>query len=114
MVRSEYHNENAEKLGGNGVGTAKMEYWLRDGELPPNLNMITTITLPPGASVSVHTHEGEAEIYRILSGTGMYDDNGTETEVGPGFTTICRHGEQHGLINTGSVPLMFDAIIVGG
>ncbi|MBD5560292.1 MAG: cupin domain-containing protein [Clostridia bacterium] len=112
MIRSGYYTHKAEHLGGNGKGIAVREDWLKDEELPPNVRMITTITLPIDASVSLHNHEGEAEIYRILSGTGMYDNNGVETEVGPGFVTICYDGERHGLINTGTEPLVFDAVIV--
>lgn len=114
MIRQEYHVSEAEKLGGNGLGTAKMERWLDGSELPPNLRMAATITLPPGASVSLHAHEGEAEVYRIQSGTGTYDDNGTDREVGPGFTTLCRSDEEHGLVNTGCEPLVFDAVIISG
>ena len=114
MIRSEYHTENTTGLGGSGKGTAKMERWLDGEELTPNLSMIATITLPVGGSVSLHTHEGEAEVYRIQSGTGLYTDNGREVTVGPGYTTLCRDGEQHGLENTGTEPLVFDAIIVGG
>lgn len=102
------------KLGGEGRGTAHRIDWMPDEALPPNANMVATITLEPGASVSVHAHDGEAEVYRIMSGTGIYSDNGVDTEVGPGDVTVCRSGEQHGLKNAGPQPLVFDAVIIGG
>lgn len=106
------HSGRTKQGAHGGEGTALFIDWL--GELPPNLNLLSTINLPPGASVGTHTHEGEAEIYRIIGGTGMYNDNGVETEVHPGDVTMCRSGEQHGIRNIGNDMLSFDAIIVGG
>lgn len=113
MVRKEYHSAKVNGIAG-GSGPALMEYWLAGDELSPNSNMMATVTLEPGSSVGIHPHEGEAEIYRIISGTGIYNDNGTPTEVGEGFVTICYNSEQHGLENTGDVPLVFDAVIIAG
>lgn len=113
MIRETYHATDTEGIAG-GQGPARMDYWLAGSELAPNANMMATVTLEPGSSVGIHAHEGEAEIYRIISGSGIYDDNGTPKEVGPGFVTICYHGEQHGLKNTGDTPLVFDAIIIAG
>lgn len=113
MIRENYHTTSVNGIAG-GEGPSVMEYWLAGEELSPNANMMATVTLEPGSSVGIHTHEGEAEIYRIQSGTGVYDDNGAKKDVGPGFVTVCRHGEQHGLKNTGNVPLVFDAIIIAG
>lgn len=114
MLKTDHAGYERKKLGGEGEGTAILIDWVDRDKLPPNLNMISTVTLPPGASVSDHMHEGDAEIYRIVNGHGMYNDNGVEVEVKPGDVTMCLSGERHGLKNTGDDVLVFDAIIIGG
>ena len=42
----------------------------------------------------------------------MYNDNGTEVEVGPGDVTICPEGEEHALANTGSEDMEIIALIL--
>ncbi len=114
MVRKSYHTVKADKLGGNGKGSATIEHWLAGGEACPNLNLMCTIHLEPGGSVSDHGHVGEAEVYRILSGTGEYHDNGANVSVGAGDVVICYDNETHGLVNTGKDDIVFDAIIIKG
>lgn len=73
--------------------------------------MLSQITLPSGALIADHTHTDEYEVYCILSGEGEYHDNGTVTTVSAGDVTLCRSGETHGLVNTGSSELTFVAFI---
>ena len=67
--------------------------------------------LEPGASIGLHTHETNSETVYILSGTGkaLYDD-GVE-QLGPGDCHYCPKGHTHSLINTGSEPLEFLAVV---
>jgi len=67
---------------------------------------------PPKSSIGYHVHKGESETYFILSGKGLYNDNGTEVEVGPGDVTYCAPGEGHGLENTGDEDIHMIALIV--
>lgn len=39
--------------------------------------------LRPGCAVGVHGHKGEMEIYYILEGHGLYNDNGREVPWAP-------------------------------
>ena len=59
-----------------------------------------------------HKHNGEIEIYYILEGEGMYNDNGVEAPVKAGDVTVCNDGESHGLLNTGSTDLKMVALIL--
>ena len=70
------------------------------------------MTLAPGNSVGYHVHEGDNEIYYILSGTGEYNDNGNICTISAGDVTICNDGESHGLLNTGVEPIELIALIL--
>ncbi|MBQ6846666.1 MAG: cupin domain-containing protein [Oscillospiraceae bacterium] len=68
--------------------------------------------LNPGEEVEFHIHEGECESYYIISGSGLYSDNGKEVEVYPGTVTFTPSGEGHGIKNTGKEILEFIALII--
>lgn len=68
--------------------------------------------LKPGCAVGNHAHHGEIEIYYILEGEGMYDDNGVEAPVAAGDVTVCNDGESHALVNTGTGDLKMVALIL--
>lgn len=66
----------------------------------------------PGGAIGLHSHIDDEEIYVIISGQGDYLDNeGKRHPVKSGDITFCCKGEQHGLENTGSTPLVFGAAI---
>lgn len=69
-------------------------------------------SIMPGASIGVHKHVNDEEAYIIISGHGNYIDNdGKRHPVKGGDITYCCKGEQHGMENTGSEPLIFGAVI---
>ncbi|GHS94620.1 cupin [Synergistales bacterium] len=68
--------------------------------------------LQPGSGLGYHQHTENEELYYIVSGHGTFTDNDkSEKQVGPGDFTLTLKGESHGLINTGSEPLAFVAVI---
>ena len=112
MVIGKHEAVQADKLGGNGEGKAQLMSWLGDAEMCPNLSLLTTITLDPGATVSDHPHHGEAEIYRPTQGSGEYNDNGKYRPVKAGDITFTPDNHGHGLANTGNTDLVFMALII--
>lgn len=54
-------------------------------------------TVYPGSRIGFHKHINESETYYILSGKGIYNDNGILTEVHPGDVFFCGDGESHGI-----------------
>ena len=62
--------------------------------------------------MGVHRHEGDGEIYYILSGHGLYTDNEDTYEVRPGDAMFCKNGNCHGLENTGEEDLVFMGLII--
>lgn len=70
------------------------------------------VLLRPGCEVGWHVHQGDGETYYILKGHGVYNDNGTVTEVGPGDVTFTDSGEGHALLNNGEEDLEAIALIL--
>ena len=76
------------------------------------VKMFSLVELNPGEEIGFHIHEGESETYYIISGKGIYSDNGKEIEVSSGAVTLTPSGEGHALKNTGDITLQFIALIV--
>ena len=97
----------------DGDGTVKLTNFIAS---PEELNgkgrLFSKITLEPGCSIGYHVHETDAELFYILAGTGVYSDNGTETEVRAGDVTICETGRGHSIANRGEDVLELVAVIV--
>ena len=56
-------------------------------------------------------HHGETEVYHILSGEGIYQDNNKTYPVQAGMTTFCEDGSGHAVSCSGKEPLVFLAMI---
>lgn len=76
-------------------------------------SMAAQMTLAPGSSVGLHTHNADEELYYIVSGHGSYIKNdGAKENIGPGDVTITRKGEQHSILADKNEPVVFFAVIV--
>lgn len=96
----------------NGIGKTVLYDLLEGKEKPHNIKLYSKVVLEPGAMVGFHIHEGESETYHILSGSGVYSDNGKEIEFSEGDITFTPSGEGHSIKNTGKDDLVFTALIV--
>ncbi len=86
---------------------------LRDfNGLDGKIGMYSHVKLAPGEKVDFHVHIKEMELYYIMAGKGIYDDNGKKIEVEPGTITFTGSGEGHGLENIGDCMLEFMALEV--
>ncbi|MDR2633772.1 MAG: cupin domain-containing protein [Treponema sp.] len=94
-----------------GSGTVKLTH-LVDESTQQHVRLLAELSLEPGASIGLHRHDGETEYFWILAGTGVVNDEGTETEVKPGDVVITGHGASHSIKNAGTVPLVFQGIII--
>ena len=108
--RNEMKVEDMERMR-DGEGTARLTYLL-DGSTQKNARLFAEVTLNPGCSIGYHQHKNETEYYFIISGTGTVSDNGKDVEVKPGSAMITGNGESHSIKCTGTVPLVFHAVIV--
>ena len=95
-----------------GKGHLIADSILTANETSGGCRMYSEITLEAGCSLGVHPHNGETETYFILSGKGLYNDNGKEYEVSSGDVLFCDDGESHALENIGDTDLKFVALIL--
>lgn len=101
------------KNAAGGKGEVSLEHLLSKKQMGDKCSTFARVTIKPGSSLGYHQHKGNSETYFILQGKGVYNDNGTEVEVGPGTTTFCPDGEFHGLSNeNGTEDLVFMALII--
>lgn len=95
-----------------GAGYILKEALIQGGELGEHCKMFTKVTIPAGCELGYHEHHGETETYYILTGTGVYNDNGKEVPAEAGDVFHCKDGDGHGLVNTGDYDLSFVALIL--
>ena len=101
----------AERVNG-GAGFIMREALTSAEEMGNYCRMFSKVTLPPNCEIGHHEHHGETETYYILSGKGMYDDNGKAFPVEAGDVFFCKDGDGHGMKNTGEEDQAFIALIL--
>ena len=68
--------------------------------------------LAPGHEVGRHRHEGDSEVFYILSGKGKYLLDGELVDVEPGDILFVDDGEEHYLLNSGDADLDYIAVVL--
>ena len=102
------HNENMR----GGKGTVTVKHLLQPDELLGKGRLFAELTVPPGASVGLHRHEGDVEAYYILQGQGRYLNNDDVYEVQAGDLTLVDDHNCHGIENIGDGPLKLIGLIL--
>ena len=96
-----------------GKGQFVIENILNADEMHGHGRLFAHGTLEPGHSVGYHVHTKDMEVCYFLSGTGIVvDENGVQTRVGPGNCNIVDVGHGHEVINDGTEPLTYIALIL--
>ncbi|MDR2727237.1 MAG: cupin domain-containing protein [Deltaproteobacteria bacterium] len=96
----------------DGKGTIFVEHLLEQEDFVQTGRLFAVNTIKPGCSIGEHTHQGDFEVYVIISGQGRFMDNGQAAVVGPGDVCLTRNGESHAIENTGTEDLVFTAVII--
>ncbi|MEF3254620.1 MAG: cupin domain-containing protein [Deferribacterales bacterium] len=109
---------------GNDIEPKKMER-PRDGRgeainlaysalqgLEGRIKVFSVVDLAPDSMVGYHQHIDDMEIYLMLDGTGVVNDNGNVDIIRPGDMLITNFGEWHSIENKSSTPITFLAIII--
>jgi mannose-6-phosphate isomerase-like protein (cupin superfamily) len=113
MIRK-YHDQPAELRPNmrGGSGTVSVQQLFAPEAFGASVRLCARLTLPVGASIGDHPHDGEDEIYVITRGQGLLADSGVETVVGPGDAVLTGRGAAHSIANSGDEPLELIAFIV--
>ncbi|HUH66251.1 MAG TPA: cupin domain-containing protein [Syntrophales bacterium] len=109
--RNEMREEHIDNLK-EGEGTVKHFHILEKQELSGKGRLCSREIIEPGVSVGYHKHEGDFELYYIMEGEGIVNDNGVETTVRKGDAVRTGTGEYHSIKNVGDKNLVLFTLIL--
>lgn len=95
-----------------GRGKAGLEVFFKSEEFTTPLAAFNILQLQPGSSVGRHQHLGSEEIYWILEGRGLAEDDEERVQMEPGDALLTRDGHWHSIENPGPGPLRLLAVLV--
>ena len=75
-----------------------------------DMGKILRLTLQPGSSIGLHTHEDSCEIIYCFSGSAKVIYDGEETRISAGQAHYCPKGHSHTVINDTDGEMEFLAI----
>ena len=101
---------NEKMRGGNG--TVEITNFATPAELNDKGRLFANITLHPGCGIGFHMHENESELFYVMKGEVLYNDNGTECVCSAGDVMICPAGTGHAVTNNGTEDAALCAVIV--
>jgi mannose-6-phosphate isomerase-like protein (cupin superfamily) len=95
-----------------GTGKVTFRHYLNKEEMKAKCRLCSQIIIAPGASIGVHEHINEDEIYIIQQGQGIINDNGKDVVVESGDAVLTGQGGMHSIKNIGATDLIFTAVII--
>ena len=95
-----------------GTGTVTIRHYLKPEEMKARTRLCAELILLPGASIGLHDHVGEDEIYIIQKGEGLMTDSGKEFPVATGDAILTGQSASHSIKNTGAGDLVITAVII--
>lgn len=95
-----------------GKGSVEITHIFKQDEMKGKSRLCAKITINPGCSIGVHEHVNEEEIFYILKGKALVDDNGEMQELHEGDAIITGGGGSHSVENIGNGVLELMAVII--
>lgn len=112
MIKRKTEMEHEWKTGiGGGKGTLDLCKVFTPEELDGRANCFNVVTLQPGDSIGMHNHVTDAEVYYVLSGELMVNDNGTEALLKAGDAVFTADGDAHSAENCTDQEVQLLAVI---
>jgi quercetin dioxygenase-like cupin family protein len=70
-------------------------------------------TVKPGQRISPHVHPDGQDTWTVIAGAGDYqiDASGRTVRIAAGDVAVAPAGAVHGVLNTGSEPLVFVSVV---
>ena len=111
MITRYNDRETNRRCAFGGAGELKARVIATKDTLYGKSRLLNHCLLEKGSEVGWHIHQGDGEIYYILSGEGEFNDNGSVTTVTAGDVCWTPDGEGHSL-KALSDELEFIALVV--
>lgn len=112
IIRSEEMKTEERAAMRGGPGSVVLRHIAEGEALPKKCRLFSLITLEKGCGIGAHAHESETELFYVLQGEGILDDNGEKKPFGAGDCNVCGGGAYHAIVNEKDEPLVFVAAIV--
>lgn len=96
----------------DGKGSVRVTHLLKQIQMRGKCRFFGKMVIEPGCSIGLHKHDDEEEIYYILKGRGLAEDNGIRQEVKEGDIILTGGGASHSIENNSSEPLEVMGVIL--
>jgi len=100
-----------------GAGNMAFAGLLNRGAIGPHFNFLHRGEIPVGSGIGHHFHNSVEEMFVILNGEADFTVNGRTARLKGPVAVVCRMGDSHAILNTGSEALQwmnFQASAVAG
>ena len=94
-----------------GPGSVELVEIASKAEMYSKARLFSTILLKPGCGIGYHIHHDESEIFYVVKGTAVYNDDGTERTITEGDVTIAASGHGHAITNKSTEDVLLVALI---
>ncbi len=94
-----------------GTGTVAIRHYFSKEEFRAPVRLCAKLIIPPGASIGMHSHDNEDEVYIVTRGSGLLDDGKTPTRIAVGDSILTGGGGAHAVRNDTSEELEIIALI---
>ena len=108
---NEFVPELRENMRG-GDGIVSVTNFVIGDELNNKGRLFGKIVLNPGCGIGFHIHEKDSELFYIVKGSAVYDDNGVIKTVTAGDVTLTPAGTGHAIKNESNEVVELIALIV--
>lgn len=95
-----------------GQGNPLFRHFFSAEDLGGRADMLAIVILQPGESVGEHPHNGNGEVYLILTGAATVTEDGVDYELQAGEAEFCADGHTHAIRNHTDATMSFLALIV--
>lgn len=95
-----------------GIGPISTDVAFTPEEMIGKATLFSRMTIMPGKTIGEHAHTEDAEIYYILEGEVVANDNGTEVIMTAGDAMFTGGGATHAVENKSDKPAMLLAIVI--
>jgi len=96
----------------DGFGSTEFLHIVDKDNLPAKCRLFSVMSVEKGCSVGRHDHADETEIYYVIEGEGILNDNGTLRPFRKGDCNVCGNGDFHAVSNENDETLRIFAVII--